>query len=65
MKIAAIQLDADFADVKSNLIKSENYIRQAVLAGAELVLLPEFFTSAAGFSERMLKVAAQNKFPNC
>jgi predicted amidohydrolase len=61
VKIAAIQLDADYADVKANLIKSEKYIRQAALAGAGLVLLPEFFTSAAGFSERMLKVAVQNK----
>ncbi|MEA4920207.1 MAG: carbon-nitrogen hydrolase family protein [Clostridiaceae bacterium] len=61
MKIAVIQLNADFADVKSNLIKSENFIRQAVLAGAELVLLPEFFTSAIGFSEQMLDVAIQNK----
>lgn len=61
MKIAAIQLNATFADVKSNLILSENYIRQAALAGAELVLLPEFFTSAIGFSEQMRDVAMQNK----
>lgn len=61
MKIAAIQLDAEFADVKSNLIKSEVYIRQAVSAGAELVLLPEFFTSAIAFSDQMLDVAEQNK----
>lgn len=60
MKIAAIQLNADFANVKSNLIKSEDYIRQSVLAGAELVLLPEFFTSAIGFSKQMLDVAIQN-----
>lgn len=61
MKIAAVQLNADFANVESNLIQSENYIRQAVSTGAELVLLPEFFTSAAGFSEKMLDVAAQNR----
>lgn len=61
MKIAAIQLNTDFADVNSNLIKSKNYIRQAVLAGAELVLLPEFFTSAIGYSNKMLDVAIQNK----
>ncbi len=60
MKIAAIQLNADFADVKPNLIKSEKYIKQAVSSGAELVLLPEFFTSAIGFSEQMLDVARQN-----
>jgi predicted amidohydrolase len=61
MKIAAIQINADFADVKSNLIKSEEYIRQSVSAGAEFVLLPEFFTSAIGFSEQMLDVSVQNR----
>lgn len=61
MKIAAIQLDANFADVASNLAKMENHIRQAALAGAELVVLPEFFTSPIGFSEHMLDVVIQNK----
>jgi predicted amidohydrolase len=60
MKIAAIQLNADFTDVKSNLTQSENYIKQAALTDAELVLLPEFFTSAIGFSNKMLDVAIQN-----
>lgn len=61
MKIAVIALEANFADVKSNLIESENYIRQAADAGADLVLLPEFFTSAIGFSEQMLGVALKNR----
>jgi predicted amidohydrolase len=43
------------------LKKSEDYIRQSVSAGAEFVLLPEFFTSAIGFSEHMLDVAIQNR----
>ncbi|MGN6711644.1 carbon-nitrogen hydrolase family protein [Anaerocolumna jejuensis] len=60
MKIAAIQLNADFANVTSNLIQSENNIRQAVLAGAELIVLPEFFPSAIGFSEQMQNVAVQS-----
>lgn len=60
MKIAAIQLDAVFADVKSNLIQSQKYIKEAALSGAELVVLPEFFTSAIGFSNCMLDVAVQN-----
>lgn len=61
MKIASIQLNADFAEVASNLEQSESYIRQAALAGAELVVLPEFFSSAIGFSEQMLDVAIQNE----
>lgn len=61
MKIAAIQLDAMFANVKANLTQSELYIEQAACAGAELVLLPEFFTSAIGFSQQMLDVPRQNE----
>lgn len=61
MKIAAIQLNARFADVKTNLMKSEKSIEQAVSEGAELVLLPEFFTSAIGFSQQMLNVALDNR----
>lgn len=62
VKIAAIQLNANFANIKSNLIQSERYVRQAALSGAELILLPEFFTSAIGFSEQMLNVAIQSKY---
>jgi len=61
MKVAAVQLNAVFADVNSNLHQSEIYIKEAAAADAELVLLPEFFTSAIGFSERMLDVPTQNK----
>lgn len=61
MKIACIQLNADFADVASNLTQCESYIRQATLAGAGLIVLPEFFSSAIGFSEQMLEVAIQNQ----
>lgn len=39
----------------------EKMIRKASEEKAELVLLPEFFTSAIGFSEQMLRVAEQNK----
>ncbi|MFZ2538615.1 MAG: carbon-nitrogen hydrolase family protein [Oscillospiraceae bacterium] len=62
MKIAAIQLDCDFADVNSNLRKAEKYIRQAYKKNADLVLLPEFFSSAIGFSPKMNDVALQGTF---
>lgn len=61
MKIAAIQLNAVFADVKSNLIMSENYIRRAAICNANLVILPEFFTTAIGYSDMMLDAVMQNK----
>jgi len=60
MKIAAVQLNAIFADVKSNLFLSEKHVKQAAFDNAELVLLPEFFTSAIGFSDKMLAVAMEN-----
>lgn len=61
MKIASIQLNAEFANVASNLKQCEDYISQVALEGAELVVLPEFFSSAMGFSDQMLDVARQNK----
>lgn len=60
MKIAAVQFNAIFADVKANLLQANEYIKEAALKGAELILFPEFFTSAAGFSDKMLDVAWQN-----
>lgn len=62
MKIAAVQLNCDFADVNSNLGKVERYIRQAYMKNADLVLLPEFFSSAIGFSPKMNDVALQGTF---
>lgn len=61
MKIAALQLNAEFADVKANLNKIEKHIASASEQGARLVLLPEFFTSAIGFFDKMLNVALDDK----
>lgn len=61
LKVAAIQLNADYADVQSNLRKSESYVRKAASQGAELIILPEFFSSAAGFSDKMINVAINNR----
>lgn len=60
MKIAAIQLNVKFADVDYNLNKAEYYIKKAAYNGVELILLPEFFTSAIGFFPKMLDVAIQD-----
>lgn len=54
MKIAAIQLVAKLADVEANLKLSKRLATQAFTEGAELVVLPEFFTSAMGFHTKML-----------
>lgn len=60
MKIAAIQMDAIFADVQANIEKVNLLIEQAVAGGAQIVVLPEFFTSAIAFSEKMTNVVLQN-----
>lgn len=60
MKVAAIQLNAEFADVPANLRQAEQMISEAARQGAEVVVLPEFFTSAIGFAPKMLTVVAQN-----
>ena len=59
MRIAAVQEEVVFTDVEANLAHTEELVRQAAADHAELVLLPEFFPSAIGFSEDMLSVALQ------
>lgn len=59
MKFATLQLDCYFADVSKNIKKVEIYIRRARECGADLVLLPEFFPSAIGFSPLMNHVALE------
>lgn len=61
MKIAAIQINADFANVAYNLDNAEKWIRKSVRAGAKLVVLPEFFTSAIGFSDKMFSAVSDNR----
>lgn len=61
MKIAAVQLNATFANVQDNLQKVEKLIIKAVKQKIELLVLPEFFTSAIGFSEKMFNVVHCNR----
>ena len=55
IKVAAIQMCAELADVNKNLIKTESLIHQAANLGARWVVLPEFFTSACAFHPDMHK----------
>ncbi|NVM56263.1 MAG: carbon-nitrogen hydrolase family protein [Candidatus Helarchaeota archaeon] len=57
MKIAAIQMMAEFADVEANLKIAKRLATQAFTDGAEWVILPEFFTSAMGYQKKMLDIA--------
>ncbi|HOB29161.1 MAG TPA: carbon-nitrogen hydrolase family protein [Bacillota bacterium] len=57
MKVAAIQMQARLAEVDSNLEKAANLMETAFKKGCKIVILPEFFPSAAAFHPRMLRVA--------
>ena len=49
MKVAAVQLEVRLGDVDHNLAECERLARAAVRDGAELVALPEFFSTGAAF----------------
>lgn len=54
--MAAIQMKAEFTNVKANLEMTKRLASEAFQEGAELVIIPEFFTSAMGFHPKMLDV---------
>jgi len=55
LKVAAIQMSPKLADAESNLNQAEQLIREAIRKGAQWIILPEMFTSAAAFHVDMLK----------
>jgi len=57
IKVAAVQMEARLGDVVYNLEKADNLIEEAFKKNAELVILPEFFTTAVGFHPLMLDAA--------
>ena len=48
---SAVQLEAVTGDVSANLERVEELSRKAILQGAKLIALPEFFTSRVAFCE--------------
>jgi predicted amidohydrolase len=57
VRAAAIQLDAHLADVDANLEAAERLADQAGSAGAECIVLPEFFTTGIGFVPELADAA--------
>ena len=57
MRIAAVQMTAELADTEKNINYARSLVKQAFHAGAEWVILPEFFTTAMGYSRKMLSCA--------
>ncbi|MEV6102780.1 carbon-nitrogen hydrolase family protein [Nocardia sp. NPDC051981] len=54
---AAVQLDAVPGDISANLAACERLADQAGRAGAEIIALPEFFTTGVGFLHRLTDAA--------
>src|SRR3954471_15834373 len=57
MRVAAVQLEVALGDVERNLAECERLVRAAVREGAELVALPEFFTTGAAFLPELADAA--------
>jgi predicted amidohydrolase len=57
VKAAAIQLEARLADVDANLEAAERLADRAGSAGAECIVLPEFFTTSIGFAPELADAA--------
>ncbi|MEJ7718154.1 MAG: nitrilase-related carbon-nitrogen hydrolase [Thermoleophilaceae bacterium] len=57
MKVAAVQLEPRIADVAENLARSELLADDAGARGAELIVLPEFFTTGMAFREELADAA--------
>ncbi len=57
MRVAAVQLAVELGDVEANLAESERLAREAADRGAELVSLPEFFTTGAAFVPELAAAA--------
>jgi predicted amidohydrolase len=49
MRVAAVQLEAALGDVDRNVAECERLAREAAREGAELIALPEFFSTGAAF----------------
>ncbi|AWI03586.1 carbon-nitrogen hydrolase family protein [Clostridium drakei] len=63
MKISAVHMDTILADVNANMANAKIRIEEAVNAGTELVLFPEFFTTGFAFMPKLLDVVVKCENP--
>ena len=65
MKAAAIQLEPVIGDVEANLASCERLADEAGAAGAEWILLPEFFSTGMGFHPELADTSLPPDGPAC
>lgn len=53
IRVAAVQLEAALADVGENLCRCRALAAEAAAAGADWIVLPEFFTTGMAFDDRL------------
>jgi len=63
VRIAAIQLEPVLGDVEANLAECERLADEAAAAGAEWIVLPEFFTTGVGFVPELAGAAVEPDGP--
>jgi predicted amidohydrolase len=57
VKAAAIQMEPVLGDVAENLRRAELLVDEAAAAGADWIILPEFFSTGMGYADRMADAA--------
>ena len=55
LRVAAVQMSPKLGDVEANLAQAEQLVREAIRQGAECIVLPELFTTAAAYHEDMIR----------
>ena len=53
IKVAAIQMNCELANVDANLARAEKLLKEAVDQGAKWVVFPELLIRATGFPNKM------------
>lgn len=57
LTVAAVQLEVVLGDIRANLTACEHLAREAAAVGAEVIVLPEFFTTGAAFLPEVASAA--------
>jgi hypothetical protein len=64
VRVGAVQLNARLADVDYNLAACERLAGEGARQGAEWIVLPEFFSTAIAFDDRLARAALPTMWEN-